>query len=48
MKFLQSVSGRNTRAYECYEKIHIIKNKRKKQIMNQNDGNINSILFDLV
>ena len=48
MKLLQSVSGRNTCAYECYEKIHIIKNKRKKQIMNQNDGNINSILFDLV
>ena len=30
MKLLQSVSGRNTCAYECYEKIHIIKNKRKK------------------
>jgi len=48
VKLIQPVSGRNTCVFDCYEKIHIIRNRRCKQLMNQNDGNVNSILFDLI
>lgn len=48
VKLVQPVSGRNTCAFECYEKIHIIKNCRSKQLMNLNKGNVQSMLLDLV
>lgn len=48
LKLVRPVSGRNTTAFECWEKIHIVKNRRTKNLMNLNDGNINSILFNLI
>lgn len=48
VELIQPVSGRNTSAFDCYEKIQIIKNRRVTPLMNQNDGNVNSILFDLI
>lgn len=48
LELVQPVSSRNTVVFECYEKIHILKNKGRVPLMNQNDGNVNSILFDLV
>lgn len=48
VKLVQPVSGRNTMAYDCYEKIQIMKNGRTKKLMNLNSGNIESPLFNLI
>lgn len=48
VKLIQPISGRNTSAFECYEKIQIIQHRRLKELMNVNDGNIQSKLFDIV
>jgi hypothetical protein len=48
LKLIQPVNSRNTRVFECYEKLHIVKNRKCRELMNLNDGNVNSILFDLV
>lgn len=48
VKLVQPVSGRNTTVFECYEKIQIIKNGRTKNLMNLNNGNIDSPLFNLI
>ncbi len=48
VELVMPVSGRNTSVFDCYEKIQIIKSRRIGPLMNQNDGSVNSILFDLV
>lgn len=48
VKLVQPVSGRHSNVYKCYEKIHIVQNKREKSLMNMNDDSVSSILFALI
>lgn len=48
VKLVQPVNGRNYGVFECYEKVHIVKNRRERPLMNQNDGSVNSVLFNLI
>lgn len=49
LKMIEKVSSKNKKVFECVEKMHIVKNMNNGQsLMNLDEGNVQSILFDLV
>lgn len=50
VKLIEKVSSKNKKVFECVENLYIVKTKYSEcnDLMNLNDGEVQSVLFDLV